>query len=299
MARNNGSTQTQAQAQAQQDAKTTAVILTKGNTFTSKNPELARLTESIVAQESSAIKSYKGICIDLHTISKNPDFLKEDGFKTVAEYGNKVFGYGKSSVSKMIQVAEKWLLADDDATKRIAGLLPYSIMSETTVMSAKAITQAVKDGTINENTTQKQAREVASKAKADTAKIVKPAHKYNVKLAVMLVATETVKLFEMERVTLVEVDEKLEDMGFAGVLKGSLHKPVKANDSDYNKGVNVYFSTGTGDTATAVYSKYIEAKEDYSPKAQPGNVYTQEQVEVMLADARKQALAEVEANKAQ
>lgn len=145
------------------------VIIAKGFKFTNK--ELEKATKTIIKAEEKTCKSLIEIALTIQDVARRRLFA--DDFKSITEYGEKVFGYKKSSIYNMLNVSQKFLMdnghsvltPDDDKTQdftfnQLVHMLPLSAPevielvddSKITVdMTLKEIDKVIKDYTKTES----------------------------------------------------------------------------------------------------------------------------------------------------
>lgn len=145
---------------------------------------LRQETQKIFKYQTSTLKSLMNIATTIKKIYDN-ELYKED-FKNIYEYGEKVFGYKKSSINNMINIVDRFMLEDgtckyDGEDKafgftQLAEILPIKTNEEVDemvdnneinpYMSVKQIREAVKKhnkGEPEEKTTEPEATEPETK----------------------------------------------------------------------------------------------------------------------------------------
>ena len=123
------------------NATATAIIPTAPNAITFKNPELNRATAELIVTVQSEAKSIMDRAKILHEIH-NRKLYAEDGIKNIAEYGQKVFGWGKAYIYQLIGAWDKFgnnplKLTDGTAVELSAG--QYQELAKLTHDEAQAL----------------------------------------------------------------------------------------------------------------------------------------------------------------
>lgn len=126
-----------------------------------KSPALIEKTAKIRQYEGGVKSSLYGIANILHEIDKG-GLYKEDGFKNVTEYASKVFGYKKTMVYNMLQVAENYLVTGENKTIFSAGEKDFSMgqVQELLALPPAKGKELVKSGAVNAEMTTKEIRDV-------------------------------------------------------------------------------------------------------------------------------------------
>lgn len=88
------------------------VVISNNQVPVFKNKELNEITKKIAELDNNVRVNYFKIAIELRWV-KDLELYKEDGFVSVTEYANKIFGYSKATVSKMIKIVTNEYLLDD------------------------------------------------------------------------------------------------------------------------------------------------------------------------------------------
>lgn len=133
-------------------------ITTKTNTaITFKNPELNRATADLIATVHSEAASIMARAKILHEIH-NRKLYAEDGLKNIAEYGQKVFNWGKAYIYQLIAAWDKFgeaplTLSDGTPVEFTAG--QYQEMAKLTHDEAQAL---LNDGKISADMSTKAIR---------------------------------------------------------------------------------------------------------------------------------------------
>lgn len=148
--------------------KTTEIITLNPITATSltfKDERLAKATQRITAIYADAAK---------YADTKNREIAKVlgdvatkkayeiDGFKSVADYASTVFGIARQNAYALANAGKVY--NDKDAHPELQAMSPSKI-AELAPLSTKAINAALNSGKINRDTTQKDLREFADKAR--------------------------------------------------------------------------------------------------------------------------------------
>ena len=88
------------------------VVISNNQVPVFKNKELNEITKKIAELDNNVRVNYFKIAIELRWV-KDLELYKEDGFGSVTEYANKIFGYSRATVSKMIKIVTNEYLLDD------------------------------------------------------------------------------------------------------------------------------------------------------------------------------------------
>lgn len=130
-----------------------------------KDERLAKATQRIMDIYTDAAKyaeaKNRDISVVLAEVASKKSYEK-DGFKSVADYAQTVFGISRQNAYVLANAGKVY--SDKDALPELKAMSP-SKLSEIASLDSKVIEKAVKDGTISKDTTQKDLRDFASKAK--------------------------------------------------------------------------------------------------------------------------------------
>lgn len=134
-----------------------------------KNEELRVATEKIVEFIRGAGINYFKIAAELKWV-KGLELYKEDGFSSVYDYAEKVFGYSKSSVVRMIKIAEEYLLEDGSSSVFVGEKKDFSISQLRELLSLPRgdVVDLVQEGQITPDMTKDQIRSVIKAKKSKT-----------------------------------------------------------------------------------------------------------------------------------
>ena len=83
--------------------------------FKITNKELKKLTNRIASNTLSAAKNLLQVASDLYEI-KTHKLYKEDGFKSIIDYGLKIFGWKKDMIYNLLRVAENYIAENGTQT---------------------------------------------------------------------------------------------------------------------------------------------------------------------------------------
>lgn len=221
-----------------------------GAEMASKNIQIAKILGKIMTEEA----------------------YKEDGFTSVQEYAEKVFGIKKSSAYQLANVGKRFYNSDSEAARKVAEMLPPANLAELKNMSDEDIAKEVESGAITPYTTQKKLREIASKHKEAKPATVEKTYDGSVKAVVGM----TVKTKPFTNRVLDDI--LLETAGEYGFFPEAF-KP-------YGPNMKVAVSS-TGDIFLVSYEKHVTAKQAHDNAAKNGKVakFTQADVDRMIAEA--------------
>lgn len=162
------------------------LIATKGEGMTSysfKNDRLNAISADIsevIRNGKADIERYNKQLCELFGEVKTSKCYEDDGFKSVADYANAVFGVKRSAAYQFAAVGERFYNAEE-LPEEVGALVQSttpSKLAELVNMSNEDITAHVNDGTLTADTTQADMRELAKAAKADDKPSVVPAFNY-------------------------------------------------------------------------------------------------------------------------
>lgn len=121
------------------------------------NEKLNELTTVIVENNKEIAGGYYNIADALNKIDKNPSILTDDGFENVVDYGERVFGYKKTTVYNFIILAERF--SNDEFNKYGA-----SVLRATNCLPADTAKQVVAER-FTEDTTAREAVDIVKEIK--------------------------------------------------------------------------------------------------------------------------------------
>ena len=243
-------------------------------TFSFKSTKLAEYSRQIASLGSEiASKNIEIAKILGHVLTEK--CYEEDGFKSVADYAEQVFGIKKQSAYQMANVGAKFYNTENETAKKAAAILPPSNLAEIVNMSEDEIKKEIEAGNISENSTQKELREVAKGYKEPKKVSVEPLYQGTIKFVVG--STVTVRPFERFTIDTI-LRNVARDYGF----EVSDFKP-----HGKDKKVSV---TESGDVFVVTYEKYVAPKVEKNPKK--SNKFTVEELMAMLAEAQAEQESE-------
>lgn len=147
---------------------TTQTLSTKPIEF--KDKRLAEATKKITAIYNDAVKyaetKNRDISAILHQVSSEQSF-KKDGFKSVADYAEQVFGIKKQNAYALANAGAMY--ASNNVPAAAKALSP-SKLSELAGLPKDAIEDGFKSGKINADSTQKELRDYSKAVKATMVK---------------------------------------------------------------------------------------------------------------------------------
>lgn len=203
--------------------------------------------------------------------AKKTECYKEDGYKDIADFANRVFCMAASSVSQMIHFAERYCTTDNKALKELADGQTVSNLYELRGMTDEEIAKACEAGEIGPGTAQRKLREVNAEAKAKR-KSGKPKVLPDYVVDVTTVISGAVSTQHIDRTPLEAV--VLPTNGEQST------KVFKFDNSEYRVTIDEH-----GNAMIVKAAKYITpvAKTKAERKAGPVKRYTREELEAMLA----------------
>lgn len=141
-----------------------------------KDKVLIEKTVKIRAYENGVKTSLFGIAHIMQEIQKG-ELYKADGFKNIIDYAGQVFGYKKTMVYNMLQVAENYLQAGENKTVFAVGEKDFSMgqVQELLALPPAKSKELVKAGAINAEMTAKEIRDVVKENKPRKPKDAKKA----------------------------------------------------------------------------------------------------------------------------
>lgn len=243
-------------------------------TFTFKSAKLAEYSRQIANLGSEiASKNIEIAKILGHVLTEK--CYEDDGFKSVADYAEQVFGIKKQSAYQMANVGAKFYNAESEIAKKVSSLLPPSNLAELVNMAEEDIQKEIESGKISEFSTQKELRELAKTHKEPKKTTVEPLYQGSIKFVVG--TTVTVRTFE--RFT---IDTILSNVARDNGFEISDFKP-----HGKDKKVAV---TESGDVFVVTYEKYVAPKADEKPKK--STKFTVEELMAMLAETQAEQEAQ-------
>ena len=206
----------------------------------------------------------------------------EDGFKSVAEYAEEVFGIKKQSAYQMANVGSKFFNSEDETAKKVSALVSPSNLAELQNVSMEEIKKALEAGTISESSTQKSLRDFAKSTKEPKITVETLYSGYT-----KAVTGSTVRNEPFEKVVL---DSQLESVASGFGFSKELWKP-------YGKNSKVAI-TESGDIFVVTFEKYVEPKPaKVSKPVSGGKKFTVDELMAMLEEAKaEEAKAKEEAS---
>ena len=142
------------------------IVVNNSQVPTFQNEELNKATKAILEYDKNIRMNYFKIADALRWV-KGLELYKEDGFKSVSEYASQVFGYEKSTVSRMIKIAEDYLLEDGSSTVFVQEGKDFSIsqLREVLALPRGDVVDLVQEGQITPDMTKDQIRAVVKAKK--------------------------------------------------------------------------------------------------------------------------------------
>lgn len=143
---------------------------TTAETVNFKNPRLAEITREINYIGDKMNDNAVKVAALLGEVLSGK-LYEDDGFKSVAEYAEKLFGMNKSAAYAAARVGARFL--DGEVHPPVVFALPVSKLAEIVNMTDDEITAAVENGEIDESTTQAALRAAANANKPAAVKVEK------------------------------------------------------------------------------------------------------------------------------
>ena len=147
---------------------TPAVILENGMTvpatFEFKSPALTASAEVIARNAIDMKENVKAIASELGKIMTSKSY-EEDGYKSVADFAEKVFNIGRSQAYAWAEVGAKFLNADSESAKVVASL-PLANAAVVASLTDEEVQNGVKSGKITANSTQADLKAYKEEVKA-------------------------------------------------------------------------------------------------------------------------------------
>lgn len=256
-------------------------VITSVGAFSFKNRALAGYSRRIA--ELGADISAKNVEIAKilgHVLDEK--CYVEDGFKSVAEYAEEVFGIKKQSAYQMANVGSKFFNSEDETAKRATNIFPTSNLAELQNVPMEEIKKALDSGRISEASSQKALRDFAKSTKEPKITVETLYSGYT-----KSVTGSTVRNEPFEKVVL---DSHLESMASGFGFSKELWKP-------YGKNSKVAI-TESGDIFVVTFEKYVEPKPvKVSKPVGGGKKFTVDELMAMLEEAKaEEAKAKEEAS---
>ena len=247
-----------------------ATVITSVGAFSFKNRALAGYSRRIA--ELGADISAKNVEIAKilgHVLDEK--CYVEDGYKSVAEYAEEVFGIKKQSAYQMANVGAKFFNSEDETAKKVSALVSPSNLAELQNVPMEEIKKALDSGAISESSTQKSLRDFAKSTKEPKI-TVETLYSGNTKSVI----ESTVRNRPFEKVVL---DSHLEAVASEIGFSKELWKP-------YGKNSKVAI-TESGDVFVVTFEKYVEPKPaKVSKPVSGGKKFTVDELMAMLEEAK-------------
>lgn len=234
-----------------------------------KNPALtsvARRIDEIRMDTVSRVSTAVRETATLFATIAEKELYKDDGFKSVSEFGEKIFHYGKSMVSLYVNAGK--IYNNDESPEFLKTLSPFSLQ-EIKNIPTDTIMDAVESGELSSTPTQAALRKFAQDYKAENAE-PKVVDTYQVEYR--LFSNNTVRY--PEAITIPEFFEFAKaKLGNAAIeisappveiyKIGKDGKPIVGKDGKHRTikfPRKVYLSPDTNDTLVAVFTPYTPSK---------------------------------------
>lgn len=243
------------------------------NEITVANPAHVSFKSAALAEETKKIAA---IGADIRTRNielaksfgriKSGKLYEEDGYKSVADYAEQVFGIAKSMAYQLANVGERFYLSESETAKEVSSMLPPTSLAEIAGMTDEQIKERVTAGEISAESTQAQLREVAKSANDKPVKVLK---QYVVDMIV--VSGGSLHKVKLPCATLDEAVQKLEsDFGF-----------IETETKKFAGFVHFASSSKTGNFAKLVLTETKKPKSKVKNKPK----FTIAELKAMLAEA--------------
>lgn len=142
--------------------------LTIANNFTFKDQRLAKHTAQISAIYTNAVKyadtKNREISVILSTVKAEKSY-EADGFKSVADYAEKIFGIKKQNAYALATAGD--IYNDASASEKLKAFSP-SKLAEVSTVDRATLEKDVADGKVTPTTSQKELREYSKAARSDS-----------------------------------------------------------------------------------------------------------------------------------
>ena len=262
-----------------------APVTTAVGTFNFKNRALAGYSRRIAELgEDISAKNVEIAKILGHVLDEK--CYVDDGYKSVAEYAEEVFGIKKQSAYQMANVGSRFFNSEDETAKKVSALVSPSNLAELQNVPMEEIKKALDSGTISESSTQKSLRDFAKSTKEHKI-TVETLYSGSVKSVIGTAIGYSVKNTPFEKVVL---DSQLESVAYGFGFSKELWKP-------YGKNSKVAI-TESGDIFVVTFEKYVEPKPAKVAKpVAAGKKFTVDELMAMLEEAKaEEAKAKEEAS---
>ena len=133
------------------------------------------LSDATIAINNSLLKGAASFCEIAYTLKEVEanDLTANTEYKNVTDYAEKVFGFKHAQTSNYIKLAKRFLIANKDESKlsfnSTVGDNHFSVsqLTETLTLPEKVANEMIEAGTINDQQTIKQIREIVKAKKAE------------------------------------------------------------------------------------------------------------------------------------
>mgnify|MGYP007069865492 CR=1 FL=1 len=133
------------------------------------------LTDATIAINNSLLKGAASFCEIAYTLKEVEvnDLTANTEYKNVTDYAEKVFGFKHAQTSNYIKLAKRFLIANKEESKlsfnSTVGNNHFSVsqLTETLTLPEKVANEMIEAGTINDQQTIKQIREIVKAKKAE------------------------------------------------------------------------------------------------------------------------------------
>lgn len=239
-------------------------------TMTFKSAALAKETRTIAAIGAD-IKTRNVELAKAFGRIKSGKLYEEDGFKSVAEYAEKIFGIKKAMAYQLATVGERFYNADSGTAKKLSEMLPTTSLAEISGMTDDQLETAIGSGAINEFKTQAELREVAKANKDQKPKVLKD---FQIDATIIYGKANQALTAHFDATPFETFEAEL-------VSKHGFIEPTAKKFSDVCK---IYYCQKSGNFAKVIYSA-VEAES----KRKNGKVnnYTVAELEAMLKAAKE------------
>lgn len=269
----------------------TMETLTIAQNTTFKDPRLAAATSKIVKLYSDTAayveKKNREFAEILSTVKKEKSYEK-DGFKSVAEYAEKTFGISRSNAYALAAAGDFY--TDKSTPEEVKAFTP-SKLAELANVPKKTIAAAIKSGEISTTTSQKDLRDFAKANSGKESTEAKVLPQYTARLVSTATPDTLAKVLDSvhiledwEAVIIDYMTATYTPRRTPEVIKLSKCAPEHSPTQDKKPIPRLLFITENASLAFEFYEKTPEKVKDGAKKAP---TYTIEQLEAMLAEAKK------------
>lgn len=254
-------------------------------TKTFKDDRLTKATQRIANIYSDAAKyaetKNREISKILAEVADKKSYEK-DGFKSVADYANTVFGIARQNAYALANAGKVY--NDPNAHKTLQAMSP-SKLSELSTVDKETLNKALDSGTINANTTQKDLREFAMSAKSSEPAKAEIVDTYTASPIFQGATEEDLDTWSQPR-TLTEWDDYFQE--YISSISPDGHIEIiklpkgKIDPNTKKPSINRTLYLNKGASLVVNFRKYTAPKAAKTQKIAPATKYTREELLAML-----------------